>query len=281
MDTELWKEVLQKIDTSIAQETPEQSSTTLDQEIVDIYDKVALILSRYKSGKLPKAFKVIPNLKNWEQVLHLTRPETWTPNATHQAAKIFLGTFSPKLAARFLTLVILPKIRMDFEANKKLNPHYYETVALSISKPSAFFTGLLIPLCVDDRTTQKEAAIMASILKKMSIPVLYSAAALIKLTGLPFYGPRSIIMRTMIDKKYSLPQTAISSLVDFIEKTSYLEANNSVLWQQLVLSLCEKYGCDLSLVDKQRVLESAGRLPHDPISSEIVFSLEKTNSILS
>lgn len=281
MDTELWKDVLQKIDTPAVEEAMDQSSSILDQEILDIYEKVALILSRYKSGKLPKAFKVIPNLKNWEQVLQLTRPEDWTPNATHQAAKIFLGTFSPKLAARFLTLVVLPKIRQDFETNKKLNPHYYETVALSISKPSAFFTGLLIPLCIDDETTQKEAAIMASILKKMSIPVLYSAAALIKLTGYSFYGPRAIIMRTLIDKKYSLPQTAIASLVDFVEKTSHMEENNTVLWQQLVLSFCEKYGCDFSSQDKQRILSAANRLPHDPITSEIVFSIEKTNSILS
>ena len=29
---------------------------------------VAVILSKYRSGKLPKAFKVIPHLQNWEEV---------------------------------------------------------------------------------------------------------------------------------------------------------------------------------------------------------------------
>ena len=33
-----------------------------------MYSGIAVILSRYRSGKLPKAFKVIPVLKNWEQV---------------------------------------------------------------------------------------------------------------------------------------------------------------------------------------------------------------------
>ena len=29
-------------------------------------------MSRYKSGKLPKAFKIIPTLANWEEILYLT-----------------------------------------------------------------------------------------------------------------------------------------------------------------------------------------------------------------
>jgi hypothetical protein len=37
-----------------------------------MYEGVKDVLSRYRSGKLPKAFKVIPKLKNWEQVLYLT-----------------------------------------------------------------------------------------------------------------------------------------------------------------------------------------------------------------
>ena len=33
------------------------------------------ILSKYRSGKLPKAFKIIPSLQNWEEVLQsLTMP---------------------------------------------------------------------------------------------------------------------------------------------------------------------------------------------------------------
>jgi hypothetical protein len=27
------------------------------------------ILSKYRSGKLPKAFKIIPSLQNWEEVI--------------------------------------------------------------------------------------------------------------------------------------------------------------------------------------------------------------------
>lgn len=37
-----------------------------------MYQGVGQVLTKYRSGKLPKAFKIIPNLKNWEQMLYLT-----------------------------------------------------------------------------------------------------------------------------------------------------------------------------------------------------------------
>ena len=40
----------------------------IDPQLADLYQHVGQLLSRYKSGKLPKAFKIIPNLRNWQQV---------------------------------------------------------------------------------------------------------------------------------------------------------------------------------------------------------------------
>jgi essential nuclear protein 1 len=42
-----------------------------------VFCRVGLLLSRYKSGKLPKAFKIIPSLQNWEEILFITRPGQW------------------------------------------------------------------------------------------------------------------------------------------------------------------------------------------------------------
>jgi len=39
---------------------------------------------RYSVGKIPKAFKIIPNLKNWEDVLYMTDPDSWSPHAMYQ-----------------------------------------------------------------------------------------------------------------------------------------------------------------------------------------------------
>lgn len=40
----------------------------LDPRIVTMYEQVGQILASYRSGKIPKAFKILPNLSNWEQV---------------------------------------------------------------------------------------------------------------------------------------------------------------------------------------------------------------------
>jgi essential nuclear protein 1 len=45
----------------------------VDPKVVHVYTKVGQILSRYRSGKLPKAFKIIANLRNWEQVERLVQ----------------------------------------------------------------------------------------------------------------------------------------------------------------------------------------------------------------
>lgn len=73
----------------------------LDPKVVEVYEKVGLILSRYKSGQIPKAFKVIPTLKNWEDILALTVPEKWTANAMLEATKIFTSNLPPKVVERY------------------------------------------------------------------------------------------------------------------------------------------------------------------------------------
>ena len=47
----------------------------LDPRVKQMYEGVRDVLSKYRSGKLPKAFKIIPNLCNWEQVLYVTGME--------------------------------------------------------------------------------------------------------------------------------------------------------------------------------------------------------------
>lgn len=53
--------------TTNANELPE-----LDEKVLDAYKKLGIVLKTYRSGKLPKAFKVIPMVSNWEELLFLT-----------------------------------------------------------------------------------------------------------------------------------------------------------------------------------------------------------------
>ncbi|XP_003377618.1 sodium-dependent acetylcholine transporter [Trichinella spiralis] len=85
------KEVDEKI-SDIASQCSEGSSLVvrdMDDRLVDMYRKVGKVLSIYRSGSIPKAFKIIPRLPNWEQVLYLTEPDRWTAAAMYQATRLF------------------------------------------------------------------------------------------------------------------------------------------------------------------------------------------------
>ncbi|KAM7292026.1 bystin [Ixodes scapularis] len=72
----------------------------LDPKVVEMFRGVKKVLSRYRSGKLPKAFKIIPALSNWEQVLYLTDPDSWSSGAMYQATRIFASNLKDKMAQR-------------------------------------------------------------------------------------------------------------------------------------------------------------------------------------
>ena len=200
--------ILEKIDEKETEGDHEMEG--LPPKVVEVYTDIGKILSRYTSGKLPKAFKVIPSLSNWEDVLYLTRPDQWTPQAMFAATRIFASNLNPKMAQRFYNLVLLDGVRADIQHNKKLNYHYYMALKKSVYKPAAFFKGILLPLCKDD-CTLREAAIVASVLQRVSIPVLHAAVAIHKLAQMTDYnGAASIFIKTMLNKKYSLPAPVIS-----------------------------------------------------------------------
>ncbi len=72
----------------------------LPDKVVEVYTKIGAMLKYYTAGKLPKAFKIIPSLSNWEEVLDLTCPDEWSPHAVYAATRIFASNFSPKMAQR-------------------------------------------------------------------------------------------------------------------------------------------------------------------------------------
>lgn len=109
--------------------------------------RVATHLSKYTVGKIPKAFKHIPSMQLWEEVLYVTEPENWSPNALYQATRIFASNFGAKKAERFYRLVLLPRVREDIRKNKRLHFALYQTLKKALYKPAAFFKGILFPLC--------------------------------------------------------------------------------------------------------------------------------------
>ncbi|KAJ3021374.1 snoRNA-binding rRNA-processing protein [Thoreauomyces humboldtii] len=242
---------------------------SMNEKIIDVYTKVGLLLSRYKSGKLPKTFKIIPSLADWEDVLYLTHPEKWTPQATYQATRIFVSNLKDKMAQRFFALVLLDRIRDDIAETKKLNYHLYMSLKKALYKPAAFFKGLLLPLCETGTCTLREAAIVGSVISKVSIPVLHSAAGLLKLAEMDYSGANSLFIRVLLDKKYALPFKVVDALVFHFIRFKNDDREMPVLWHQALLVFAQRYKEDMTPEQKDALLELIRSKTHDGITPEI------------
>ncbi|KAG1902909.1 Bystin-domain-containing protein [Suillus fuscotomentosus] len=248
----------------------------LDPRLVESYSKLAIFLHGYKSGPLPKFFKVIPSLPAWARVLALTRPENWSPHACRAATRIFVSTMKPAQVQLFLSVVLLDAIREDIQSNKKLNVQYYECLKRALFKPAAFFKGIVFPM-LENGCTLKEAAIIASVVAKKKVPVLHSAAALLRIANMDYTGPNSLFIRVLIDKKYQLPYKVVDALVfHFIRLSNTYKARGRgdtqklpVLWHQSLLAFCQRYSPDLTPDQKDALLDVIRVNPHLQIGLEV------------
>jgi essential nuclear protein 1 len=256
-------------------------ASEIHPKVVEVYGKVGLVLSRYTSGKLPKAFKLIPNLNNWEEILLLTKPEEWTVQAMYQATRLFASNLNAKLAQNFYKYVLLERVRRDYRENKKLNHHLYMALKKCVYKPAAFFKGILLPL-VEGGCTLKEAAIVGSVMVKTSIPALHSAAATLKLVSVPFSGAQALILKYMMDKRYAFPYKVIESLVHYFVSFTSKPERMPVLWLQSLLFFVQRYKADLSLEHIAGLNQVAKVHYHEDIFPEIdrelQWSLSNINS---
>ncbi|PWN42318.1 Bystin [Ceraceosorus guamensis] len=247
-------------------------------KVGEAYTKVGMLLSRYKSGPLPKAFKIIPSLPNWDAILYLTNPSGWTSHATLAATRILCSNLKPSQSQRFFKYVLLPKFREQVQDTGKVTPQVFEACIKAVYKPAAFFKGLLFPLA-EAGCTLKEAAIMSAVLSRVSIPVLHSAAALLRLSEMHYRGPTSLFIRTLLDKKYALPYKVVDALVFHflrfsdpemgVEKNDDGEKRMPVLWHQSFLVFCQRYKQDLTPDQKAALLDLLRVQKHDSIGPDI------------
>ncbi|XP_078488152.1 bystin-like [Ciona intestinalis] len=238
----------------------------MDPRIVEVYKDVKTILQRYRCGKLPKAFKVLPHLKNWEEVLYITEPDGWTAAAMYQATRIFASNMNAHMAQRFFFLVLLPRIRDDIQYFKRLNFHLFMALKKTLFKPAAFFKGILLPLCEEGTCTLREATIIGSAMAKCSIPVLHASAAMLKLAEMNYSGPNSIFLKILITKKYALPFRVLDALVFHFLSFRNEKRELPVLWHQALLSFAEIYRSDISTEQKESLLELLRHKSHEQIT---------------
>ncbi|KKF92421.1 Uncharacterized protein C13G1.09 [Ceratocystis fimbriata CBS 114723] len=265
----------------------------LPEKVVLVYTKIGEILSRWKSGKIPKPFKVLPTIPRWEEIIQLTKPENWTANAVYEATKIF--TSGKKDTSRvFLEHVLLPRVREDIYEHHKLNVHLFKAVKRALYARSAWFKGFLFPL-VSNNLTSREATIIGAVLTRVSVPILHSAAALAGLCeisaqgasdGVEGGGAVNILIKALLEKKYALPWSVIDSLVfhflrfrsvdpasikqaDGLDVEETTNARLPVVWHQCFLAFAERYKNDITEDAREALLDLILTHGHPAISPEI------------
>lgn len=273
-----------------------EDAIELPAKVVEVYSKIGLIMSRYKSGKLPKPFKILPTIPAWETLLSITRPENWTPNAMYAATRIFISG-KPQTAQIFLNTVLLPCVQEHIQETHKLNVHLYNALKKALYKPSAFFKGVIFPMLQDPSATQREATIVASVVAKVSVPVLHSAAALHRLCEIAAEqmssdpdaaGPCNIFIKTLLEKKYALPFKVIDALVFHFLRFRAVGASSGdamdmdtgaggfggqgklpVIWHQCLLAFAQRYRNDITEDQREALLDLLLTRGHKSISPEV------------
>ncbi|KAL5243055.1 hypothetical protein ACI65C_010465 [Semiaphis heraclei] len=248
----------------------------VDPRVIQMYKGVKQVLTTYRSGKLPKAFKLIPKLRNWEQILYITEPSTWSAAAMYQGVRIFASNLKENMAQRFYNLVLLPRVRDDIDEYKKLNFHLYQALKKALFKPGAFMKGILIPLCESGTCTLREAIIIGSVIGKNSIPMLHSAAAILKLAEMEYNGATSIFLRILFDKKYALPYRVVDAVVFHFLGFEHDDRELPVLWHQSFLTFVQRYKTDISSEQKKALLKLLRTKSHHTITPDIRRELESS-----
>ncbi|WEJ96333.1 snoRNA-binding rRNA-processing protein [Yamadazyma tenuis] len=262
----------------------------LPPKVIAAYEKIGQILANYRHGKLPKLFKVLPSLKNWQDVLYVTNPESWTPHAVYEATKLFVSNLQANEAQKFIESILLERFRVGIEDSEdhSVNYHIYRAIKKSLYKPGAFFKGFLFPL-VDGHCSVREATIAASVLAKVSVPVLHSSVALSQLAQRDFSPASTVFIRVLVEKKYALPYQTLDDLVfyfmrfrkveqqqvDMMIDTEANEGTKSnlpslpVVWHKAFLAFAQRYKNDITDDQRDFLLETVRQRFHQGIGPEI------------
>merc|ERR1712072_199779 len=108
-----------------------------------------------------------------------------------------------------------------------------------------------------------------SVITKVSIPVLHSGAALLRLAEMDYTGPNSLFIRVLLDKKYALPYKVVDALVFHFIRFKRDPRDMPVLWHQSLLVFAQRYKADMTPEQKEALMEVLKAKQHPQITPEI------------
>jgi essential nuclear protein 1 len=109
------------------------------------------------------------------------------------------------------------------------------------------------------------------------IPILHSAAAMLKIAEMEYSGANSIFLHILINKKYALPYRVLDGLVHHFVRFVSDRRELPVLWHQALLVFVQNYKADLSSEQKEAILELVRTHGHYAITPVIRSEIFSTN----
>ncbi|KAL9546954.1 hypothetical protein MBANPS3_006411 [Mucor bainieri] len=257
----------------------DQSLSATNSQVIQIYKKMGCLLARFQStmNRLPKALKIIPSLSNWNEILLLTEPSSWTPQATCEMTRLFLTNVKATQTRQYFQCVLLHAVRDNLakNANSQLDPALYMALKKALAcNPALFMKGLLFPLCESNTCTVAEACILANVLGETKIPALQSATALLRLSEQLFTLPICILAHVFLQKRQALPYRVVDMLTFkyFCQREENLQ-QLPILWYQSLLIFTQSYSMDMVPTQKTALLASIQRVTRN---DEVSILIEKT-----
>jgi essential nuclear protein 1 len=133
-------------------------------------------------------------------------------------------------------------------------------------------------LCESGTCSLQEAWIISSVMSKVSIRLLDSAAALLKIAQMEYTGANSLFMRTLLNKKYALPYSVLDGISAHFLRFANDEREMPVMWHQCLLTFVQRYKQDLTIEEKEGLKELMRKQNHPNVTPEIRRELFSSRS---
>lgn len=112
--------------------------------------------------------------------------------------------------------------------------------------------------------------IFSSVLKRASLPVLHSAAALLRMAQMEYCGTTSFFVRVLLDKKYALPYKVVDALVAHFTRFADDERQMPVVWHQCLLCFVQRYKHEIKEADKEALRKLVQQQHHYQVNIQTV-----------
>lgn len=253
-----------------------KTEKTNDPKIRGMYKELATVLRLHKSGKLPKAVNALASQKipDWLDLLYLSEPLKWSPNALLAVTKLFAQTSDDKKCETFYGEVLLEYVEDALEKAKNLPPMLWKSLIAAARRPKCFIRGVLLPLS-QSSCTQKEARIISLIVRRVKLPRDHANAFIIAICQGDISLVRTIFLAGMVSRGQALAIQAIDAILNYFLRFDAIDEKQPLLWHQALLDFVQKYGVELLFEQRDHLEMLLQKHKHEKITPEILKYLSE------